>query len=99
MAGAWGPETWGPSPQEEEAARRAEMRARAREEQGPGFVGWLSAHPWVWVFFLLGAAFVVLGPWLHVFAPSRADLQGFFCRSSPFAPGVSQQCARLGGWS
>ncbi len=85
MYGAWGPSTWGPSPQEEAAALRAE---RAREEQADGFLSWLGLHPWSWV---------VLGPWLRVLAPGNAATLGFLCASSPangaivfrLAPGVS----------
>lgn len=77
MAGAWGPSTWGPSPQEQVAAERA--RVRAQRERADGLLSWLRLHPWVWVLCLLAAGFVVLGPWLHVLTPNASGVVSFLC--------------------
>ena len=76
--GAWGPKTWGKSPAEE----AAELRRREHAEPPPGLLSWFGLHPWVWLLSVVGAAFVVLGPWLHVLVPSGVGTRAFLCAMS-----------------
>ncbi len=93
--GAGGPSTWGPSPAKEEEALRAQRREDLRAD---GFLAWLGLHPWVWALGWIAGAFAILGPWLHVLAPSGVGTE-YLCGPSlkngalvlRIAPGMSSR--------
>ena len=67
--GAWGPSTWGPSPEHDAAEER-----RLRAEERRGFL-----RAWAWVLGALGLAFFVLGPLTGVLIPSPSGASQIVC--------------------
>lgn len=69
--GAWGPSTWGPSPEQE---TEEERRLRAQERAG-------AIRTWFWVLAAFGCTFVILGPWLGFLTPSASETYKAICSS------------------